>query len=109
MQVLRIREFGNEELRSKHNNKKFLETDYPRGRAIEVFRRFHFGLGGQKSKFSILPHPELQKGSSDLSKGEVNRKPRGKAVGELFRFKIQHSTFHFPLSSLHFQHSTFNI
>ena len=53
-------------------NKKFLETDYPRGRAIGVFRQFHFGLGDQKPKFYILPHPELRKGNSDLPKGEVN-------------------------------------
>ena len=33
------------------NNKEFLETNYPRGRAIEVFRSFHFDLSGQKSKF----------------------------------------------------------
>ena len=39
-------------------NKEFLETNYPRGTAIEVFpaspaggRSFHFDLSGQKSKF----------------------------------------------------------
>ncbi|MEA1785782.1 hypothetical protein U1E44_06745 [Arenibacter sp. GZD96] len=31
---------------------------------------------GQNPKFCISPHPELQKDSSDRSKGEVNRKPR---------------------------------
>ena len=41
-------------------NKKILETDYPRGRAIEVFCRFRFGRRGQ-TKFYILPHPELLK------------------------------------------------
>ena len=63
-------------------NKKFLETDYPRGRAAEVFRRFHFGLKAKKRpEYSGLyfPHPELLFGSSDLSQGEVNRKPRGRA------------------------------
>ena len=36
-------------------NKEFFETNYPRGRAIEVFRRFHFVLiKGQKPKFYIL-------------------------------------------------------
>ncbi|MEA1786876.1 NUDIX domain-containing protein [Arenibacter sp. GZD96] len=38
----------------------------------------------QKSKFCILPHQELQKGSSDRSKGAVNRKPRLKGRG-IFR------------------------
>ncbi len=32
-------------------NKKFLETDYPRCRAIEVFRQFHFGLGTKNRNF----------------------------------------------------------
>ena len=54
-------------------NKKFLETDYPRGRAIGVFRRFHFGLGTKNRPESfrdyILPHPELRKGNSDLPEG----------------------------------------
>ncbi|MEA1785448.1 hypothetical protein U1E44_05045 [Arenibacter sp. GZD96] len=41
----------------------------------------------QKPKFCILPHPELQKGSSDLSKGEVNRKPRPLGQG-IFRLQL---------------------
>ena len=35
-------------------NKKFLESTYPRGRAIGVFRWFHFDLKDQKPKFYIL-------------------------------------------------------
>ena len=59
----------------RFENKKFLETDYPRGRAIEVFRRFHFGLEAKNRPESfrdyILPHPEFRKGNSDLPEGEV--------------------------------------
>ncbi len=74
----------------KRGNKKFLETDYPQGRAIEVFRRFHFGLLGPKTEILYFTSPRTaENGSSDLSKGEVNRKPRGRAIGELFRLKIR--------------------
>ncbi len=72
-------------------NKKFLKTDYPRGRAIEVFRQFHTQsswaqalVSEPKPKFCILPHPILPKGSSDPPMAEeVNRKPRGKPSGNL--------------------------
>lgn len=47
------------------------------------FNRFHFAPG-PKPKFCIFPYPELQKGRSDLSKGEVNWASRGRALGELF-------------------------
>jgi hypothetical protein len=50
-------------------NKKFLETDHPRGKAIEVFRRtdsyrYHFGLRAKNRNFVFCP-------------------TRGRAVGEL--------------------------
>ncbi len=35
-------------------NKEFLKTNYPRGRAIEVFCSFYFDLLGQNSKFYYL-------------------------------------------------------
>ncbi len=70
----------------RHQNKKILETDYPRSspdsyRDIGVFRRpdnyrDHFGLGAKNRPESfrdyILPHPELRKSNSDLPKREVN-------------------------------------
>jgi len=36
-------------------NKKFLETDYPQGRAIGVFRRFHFDLRSKKELRKAVP------------------------------------------------------
>ncbi len=53
-------------------NKKFLETDYPRGKPQEYFASFILAKKGQKPKFCILPHPKLQKGNSDLPQGEVS-------------------------------------
>ena len=37
---------------------KFLETNYPRGKAIGVFRSFHFDLKAQKSKFVYCTSPK---------------------------------------------------
>ena len=53
-------------------NKKFLETDYPQGRALVAFRRtvsyrYHFGLRAKSRNFVFC----------------LARKPRGRAVGEL--------------------------
>ncbi len=48
-------------------NKKFLETDYPRGRAVEVFRRtdsyrYHFGLRAKTEILYFAPpgNPEAE-------------------------------------------------
>ncbi len=61
-------------------NKKFLKTDYPQGKAIEVFRRFHFGLLEPKTEILYFTSPRTaENDSSDLSEGEVNRKPRGRS------------------------------
>ena len=71
---------------------------YPRGRAIEVFSQFHTQSSWAQAlalepktvpngRDSILPHPKLPFGSFDLSEGEVNRKPRGRALGNSFRLK----------------------
>ena len=50
---------GSIELGQRKINKKFLKTDYPRGRAIEVLRRFYFGLWAKNRNFIFTPHPEL--------------------------------------------------
>ena len=42
-------------------NKKFLETNYPRGRAIGVFCSFHFDPSGSKSEILYLD-PETSSG-----------------------------------------------
>ena len=43
----------------KNENKEFLETNYPRSRAIEVFRSFHFDLKVKNQNSFITPHPKL--------------------------------------------------
>jgi len=48
-------------------NKEFPEINYPRGRAIEVFRSFHFDLKAQKSKFIYYSSPKTFVKSFDLS------------------------------------------
>ncbi|MEN8187970.1 MAG: hypothetical protein ABFR05_12645, partial [Bacteroidota bacterium] len=61
---------------------KFLETNYLRGRAIGVFRWFHFDLKVQKSKFIYLHLTQNCKNSFDLSSrrglsGNPEAEPRG--------------------------------
>lgn len=47
------------------------------------------GNQDRSPKNGMLPHPELQKGSSGLSQGALNQKPRGRAIGEFFSIKIK--------------------
>ena len=56
-------------------NKKFLETNYPRGRAIGVFRSFHFDPSGSKSEILYLD-PETSSGLT-FSKETHEAEPRG--------------------------------
>ena len=69
-------------------NKKILETDYPRGRAIEVFCRFHFGLGAKNQILYFAPPGITKRQFRPPRRGGEIRKPQGRAIGELFRFKI---------------------
>ncbi len=55
--------------------KKFLKTNYPRGRAIGVFRSFSFDLKVQKPKFFITPLPKLSPKVLTSPQGEVQRNP----------------------------------
>ena len=62
--------------------KKFLETDYPRGRALEVFRWFHFDLKAKSRNFVFCPTRNCEKAIPTSPKGRYYRKPRGRAIGE---------------------------
>ncbi len=55
-------------------NKEFLETNYPRVRAIEVFRWFHFELLVQKPKFCYL---DSRFRENDIFNGNPEAEPRG--------------------------------
>jgi hypothetical protein len=71
--------------------KEFLETNYPRGRAIGVFRRFHFDLKPKNAptiRDIILPHPPDGRAGR---RGEVDT--RRQSLEEFFRLKIR--IFHF--------------
>ena len=54
IKIRRVKYLNNIIEQDHRSNKEFLETNYPRGRAIEVFRSFHFDLSVQKSKFCYL-------------------------------------------------------
>tara|TARA_R110002072_G_scaffold142036_1_gene287369 strand:+ start:151 stop:363 length:213 start_codon:yes stop_codon:yes gene_type:complete len=56
-------------IQKKKGNKKFLETDYPRGRTIEVFCRFHFGLGAKNRNFIFCPTRNCEKAIPTSPKG----------------------------------------
>jgi hypothetical protein len=51
--------------------KKFLETNYPRGKAAGVFRSFHFDLKDQKSKFIYYTSPKTVLTVLTSPQGEV--------------------------------------
>ncbi|MDO5970095.1 hypothetical protein Q4Q35_09775 [Flavivirga aquimarina] len=55
-------------------NKEFLETNYSRGRAIEVFRWFHFDL--KRSKTEILYLDSRFHGNDNFN-GNPEAEPRG--------------------------------
>ena len=63
---------------------KFLETNYPQGRAIVVFRSFHFDLKVQKRNLFITPHPKLSITVLTSPQVEVSKEPRGKASRNSF-------------------------
>jgi hypothetical protein len=52
---------------------KFLETNYPQGRAIGVFRSFHFDLKVQKKKFVYYTSPKIAVAVLASPQGEVKR------------------------------------
>jgi hypothetical protein len=59
-------------------NKKFLETDYPRGRAVEVFHRtdsyrYHFGLRAKTEILYFAP--------PGIAKKQFRPPPRGGMIG----------------------------
>jgi len=60
-------------------NKEFFETNYPRGKAIEVFRGFILTFG-TKTKILYFRFPFLRE-------WQFQRKPRGKASENSFSIK----------------------
>ena len=74
----------------KNLNKKFLETDYPRGRAIKVIRRFHFGLGDQKTSRKLSGLYFASPGTAKKQFRPLRRKGKSETLSadrELFRLK----------------------
>ena len=69
-------------------NKEFLGTDYPRDRAVEVFRRFHFGLKA-KNRNSVFCLTQNRKYGFDLSKGEVKSETPWQSPKEFFSIKMR--------------------
>ncbi|MCF6295709.1 MAG: hypothetical protein L3J25_08465 [Flavobacteriaceae bacterium] len=60
-------------------NKEFFETNYPRGRAIEVFRWFHFALKRSKTKILYLdsrPDSYRDRGNDNFN-GNLDAERRG--------------------------------
>ena len=55
-------------------NKEFFETNYPRGRAIEVFRWFHFDQKRSKTKTLYL---DSRFYGNDNFNGNPEAEPRG--------------------------------
>lgn len=65
-----MRNILKEGLLGSRENKKFLESDFPQGQPVSYSAGFILS-SGPKTKFYIMPHPELQKGNYDLPKREV--------------------------------------
>jgi hypothetical protein len=64
-------------------NKKFLETDYPRDRAVEVFRRtdsqgYHFGLRAKNQNFVLCPTRNCEKAIPTLPRQPEAGSPKGR-------------------------------
>jgi hypothetical protein len=71
---------------------KFLETNYPQGRAVGVFRSFHFNLKVQKTKFVYYTSPKTAVAVLSSHQGEVKRNSEA-TPQRILLIKIQQISF----------------